>query len=262
MYPRSPAADALRGAGVPVYDDVGAAVRVLARLADRTERTPRGVPDMPGPETDSALAESYWPAREVLARAGIDFAKAQAARTPAEALAAAETLGYPVVLKAVGPLHKSDVGGVAVGIGGPEELEAALSLMLAVASEGFSVERMAPVEEGIELIVGARRDARFGPVLLVGVGGLYAEVLADVAVALAPVSADEAEELIRSLRAAPLLEGARGRRPLDLAAAARAAAALSQVAASRANLQEIEINPLLVTPTGALGLDARVVLSA
>jgi acetate---CoA ligase (ADP-forming) len=262
MYSRSPAADALRGAGVPVYDDVDAAVRVLARLADRTERTPRGVPDLPDPAKDSALAESYWPAREVLARAGIDFAKAQAARTPAEALAAAETLGYPVVLKAVGPLHKSDVGGVAVGIGGPEELEAALSLMLAVASEGFSVERMAPVEEGIELIVGARRDARFGPVLLVGVGGLYAEVLADIAVALAPVSADEAEELIRSLRAAPLLEGARGRRPLDLAAAARAAAALSQVAASRANLQEIEINPLLVTPTGALGLDARVVLSA
>ena len=125
----------------------------------------------------------------------------------AEALAAAEALGYPVVLKAVGPLHKSDVGGVAVGIGGPEELEAALSRMSAVASEGFSVERMAPVEEGIELIVGARRDARFGPVLLVGVGGLYAEVLADVAVALAPVSADEAEGLIRSLRAAPLLRG-------------------------------------------------------
>ena len=98
--------------------------------------------------------------------------------------------------------------------------------------------------------------------LLVGVGGLYAEVLADVAVALAPVSADEAEGLIRSLRAAPLLEGTRGRRPLDLAAAARAAAALSHVAASRANLQEIEIDPLLVTPTGALGLDARVVLSA
>ena len=145
MYPRSPAADALRGAGVPVYDDVDAVVRVLARLADRTERTPPGVPDLPDPEKDSALAESYWPAREVLARAGIDFAKAQAAGTPAEALAAAEALGYPVVLKAVGPLHKSDVGGVAVGIGGPEELEAALSRMSAVASEGFSVERMAPV---------------------------------------------------------------------------------------------------------------------
>jgi acetate---CoA ligase (ADP-forming) len=130
-----------------------------------------------------------------------------------------------------------------------------------VASEGFSVERMAPVEEGIELIVGARRDARFGPVLLVGVGGLYAEILADLAVALAPVSADEAEDLIRSLRAAPLLEGTRGRRPLDVAAAARAASALSQVAAARPELREIEVNPLLVMPRGALGLDARVVLS-
>ena len=260
MYARSPAADALRRRGVPVYGDVDAAVRVLARLADRSELTPTGVPGLPSPRLDPPVAEGYWPARDVLADAGIEFAHARPAHTPEEALAVADALGYPVVVKALGPLHKSDAGGVAVGIGGPEELEAELSRMSAVAEDGFSVERMAPVDEGIELIVGARRDPRFGPVLLVGLGGLYAEILEDVAVALAPVSAEEAEELIRSLRAAPLLEGTRGRRPLDVAAAARAAAALSQVAASRPDLQEIEVNPLLVTPTSALGLDARVVL--
>jgi acyl-CoA synthetase (NDP forming) len=132
--------------------------------------------------------------------------------------------------------------------------------MKELAVDGYSVEQVAPVAEGVELIVGVRRDPRFGPVVLVGLGGLYAEILEDVAVALAPVTAEEAEALIRSLRAASLLEGARGSPPLDLAAAARAVGVLSRVAAARPDIQEIEINPLLVTPAGALALDAGVVL--
>jgi hypothetical protein len=122
-----------------------------------------------------------------------------------------------------------------------------------------SVERMAPITDGVELIVGVRRDPRFGPVLLVGLGGVYAEIFRDVAVALAPVEPDEAEELLRSLRSAPLLTGARGRRPADVAAAARAASALSQLGARAPWLAEVEINPLLVTLDGACGLDARLV---
>ena len=114
--------------------------------------------------------------------------------------------------------------------------------------------------DGVELIVGARRDPSLGPVALAGLGGLYTEVLADGAVALAPLGEAEAEVLLRSLRAAPLLAGARGRPPLDVEAAARAAAALSRVAAERPEIAEIEINPLLVLPDGALALDARVVL--
>ena len=113
-----------------------------------------------------------------------------------------------------------------------------------------------------ELIVGCRRDPRFGPLVLVGLGGVYAEVLRDVAVALAPAEADELEELILSLRGASLLTGARGRAPVDVAAVARAAAALSRLAADNPEIAEIEVNPLLATPAGALGLDARVVLSS
>jgi acyl-CoA synthetase (NDP forming) len=130
----------------------------------------------------------------------------------------------------------------------------------ALAPSWYSVERPAAVSEGIELIVGARRDPRFGPVLLVGAGGLYAEVVGDVAVALAPASEAAAEALLRSLRIVPLLDGARGRAPVDVRAAARAAAVLSRVAAEHPEIAEVEVNPLLVTPEGALGLDARIVL--
>jgi acyl-CoA synthetase (NDP forming) len=260
MYARSPAAEALREGGVPVYADVDAAVRVLARLAARADRPPHSVPELPSPEDGRALAEGYWSARELLADAGIEFVDARRADSRDEALAAADALGYPVVLKAIGPAHKSDAGGVAVGVSGPKELETRLSRMSELAVDGYSVEQVAPVAEGVELIAGARRDSRFGPIVLVGLGGLYAEILEDVAVALAPVTAEHAEDLIRSLRAASLLEGARGRPSLDVAAAARAVGALSYVAAARPDVQEVEINPLLVTPTGALALDARVVL--
>jgi acetate---CoA ligase (ADP-forming) len=260
MYARSPAAEALREGGVPVYADVDAAVRVLARLAARADRPPHSVPELPSPEDGRALAEGYWSARELLADAGIEFVDARRADSRDEALAAADALGYPVVLKAIGPAHKSDAGGVAVGVSGPKDLETRLSRMSELAVDGYSVEQVAPVAEGVELIAGARRDSRFGPIVLVGLGGLYAEILEDVAVALAPVTAEHAEDLIRSLRAASLLEGARGRPSLDVAAAARAVGALSYVAAARPGVQEVEINPLLVTPTGALALDARVVL--
>lgn len=136
-----------------------------------------------------------------------------------------------------------------LGIGDDGELRDAYR------SGPLSIERMAPLEEGVEMILGVRRDPRFGPLLLVGLGGTHAEVFRDVAVALAPVEPDEAEALIRSLRAAPILDGVRGRPSLDVAAAARAAAALSRVSAPW--LAELEINPLLVLPDGVLGLDAR-----
>jgi acetate---CoA ligase (ADP-forming) len=259
MYWRSPPATALREGGVPVYATIEAAVRSLARIAVLPEAA-SSPPELPaGCELPAGFAPDYWGARELLSAAGIAFSEARRARTAEEAQAAAREVGYPVVLKAVSLLHKSDAGGVALGLRDEAELEQAFSGMTTLGGE-YSIERTAPVDEGVELIVGARRDPRFGPIALIGLGGVYAELLRDTAVALAPVAAADAERLLRSLSGAPLLLGARGRRPLDVAAAARAAAALSEVAAAHPEIDEIEINPLLVTAEGALGLDARIVL--
>jgi acyl-CoA synthetase (NDP forming) len=126
----------------------------------------------------------------------------------------------------------------------------------------FSVERMIDRTDAVELLLGVRRDASFGPVVVIGMGGLYTELLQDVAVALAPLNPDVAGQMIRSLRAAPLLLGARGRPPLDVGAAARVTAALSELAARWPELAEVEINPLLVGRTGVVALDARVVRSS
>ncbi len=256
MYPRSPSLVALREAGVPVYREIEAAAWALARLADQAEQPPRGVPEL-RPPVDGPPPGGYWESRELLASAGIEFPSARRVADFAEARAAAAELGYPIAVKALGLLHKSDAGGVALAIEDEQALEVSLAKMATLSAEGYSVERMAAVGDGVELIAGSIQDARFGPVVLVGLGGVYAELLDDTAVALAPVDASQAEELIRSLRGSAILAGARGRPPVNVAAAAEAVAALSRLAASRPDLGEIEINPLLVAPDGALALDAR-----
>jgi acyl-CoA synthetase (NDP forming) len=269
MYPEGSTAAAFRAEGVPVYGETEAAVAALVRLVQRIERPPTGVPALPVPAPDAQLARAafdrgggYFEARDLLEEGGVPFVPARRVTTFHAAAAAAAELGYPVVLKALGVLHKSDAGGVAVGIPAEAELRYAFSDMAtALSPEGYSVERMAPLGEGIELIVGARCDPRFGPIALVGIGGLYAELLEDVAVALAPIEQTAAEALIRTLRGAPLLLGARGRPELDVAAAGRALASVSRVAAAHPEIDEIEVNPLLVTPAGALGLDARILLA-
>jgi acyl-CoA synthetase (NDP forming) len=261
MYWQARAPTALREGGVAVYRELEGALRGLGALVRRGSGAAPGVPALPEPAAPVLEGAGYWEARELLEAAGIRFAEARRASGQADALAAADELGYPVVLKALGRLHKSEGGGVAVGLADPEALQDAFSRMATdLAPSAYSVERVAPVAEGAELIVGARLDPRFGPIALVGVGGLYADVLADVRVALAPVSEAQAGDLLLSLRATPLLTGARGRPSLNVDAAAHAAAALSRVAAERPEIAELEVNPLLVTPEGALGLDARVVL--
>lgn len=260
MYWRGEAAQTLRANGVPVFREVEAAVWAAGRIARTTPAALRQVPELPEPAAPVEGELDYFAARDALAAAGIPFAEARRVAGVQEALPTAAELGFPVVLKAVGRLHKSDGGGVAVGLSDPGELAEALTRMAgALTPAWYSVERLAPVSEGIELIVGAKRDPRFGPVLLVGAGGLYAEVMRDVAVALAPASEAAAEALLRSLRVAKLFDGARGRPPVDVRAAARAAAALSRFAAEHPEIAEVEVNPLLVTRAGALGLDARIV---
>ena len=172
-----------------------------------------------------------------------------------------EATGFPLVLKALGQVHKSDAGGVVLGV--PDE-QAALAayddLVTRLSPPAISVEAMVDLGQGVELIVGCVRDRTFGPVVMVGIGGIHAEVLDDTACALAPSGPRPPRRLVLSLRGAPLLTGARGRTPVDLDALADAVSAVSRVAAEHPELAELEINPLLAQPAGALALDARVVL--
>ena len=262
MHWNTPPANALRAAGVPVYRVIESAVDAVAALVADAAPLPPPLPPLPMPAQPLTDA-SYPAARSALAEAGIPFGAALTVAGRKEALAAAAELGYPVVLKALGLLHKSDAGGVALGLRDERELgEAFDDLTVRLASETFSVETMEDVASGVELLAGARRDPRFGPLVAVAVGGIHAEVLHDVAVALAPVDERVAHELIDSLASAPLLAGARGHPPLDVGAAASAVAALSRFAAEHPEVAEVEVNPLLIRQEGAVGLDARIVLAS
>ena len=252
----------LRTEAIPVYGDIAAAVWVLARLMGRATERRVGLPDLPAPCPGPA-AEGYWAARSLLEAAGVWFAPARMVRDLDEARKAAHDLGYPVVVKAAALEHKSDAGGVVLDVSDDAALErAATDLWWRLGPEALSVESMMAAGDGVELLVGARRDPRFGAIAVVGLGGTLTEVLSDVAVALAPVDERVAEQLISSLKGAPLLCGTRGRPPLDVAAAAKALVVLSEVAAGYPAISEIEVNPLLVCRVGAYGLDARLVLGS
>jgi acyl-CoA synthetase (NDP forming) len=259
MYASSPAAQALRAATVPVYRAIESAVDAVAVLIAGGAPVPPALPALP-PAAPPLTDASYPAARAALAEAGIPFGAARTVMGREDAFAAAEEFGYPVVVKALGRLHKSDAGGVVTGLRDPRELAAAIAdLSARLAPESFSVEASEDVAAGFELLAGARRDPRFGPLVVVAAGGLHAETLQDVAVALAPADEATAEDLVRSLGSAALLTGARGRPPLDISAAARAVSALSRFAAAHPEIAEVEVNPLLVRAEGAVGLDARIV---
>ncbi len=258
MYWDSEPAIALRDAGVPLFARIDDAISALGRVIHTPPADPAAILPLPPPQPEIE-GDGYWVAREAIAAAGVPLACSRRVDGLEQALAAAREIGYPVALKASDLLHKSDAGGVALGLAGDAELLEALEAMSGIGSDSFAVERMASVTDGVEILLGARRDPRFGPVVAIGLGGIHAELLDDVAVALAPIDAAEAVAMLRSLRGAPLLLGARGSAPLDLAAAAAAAAALSGLAAAHPEISEIEVNPLLVLEHGVLGLDARIV---
>ena len=258
IFPDSPSARVLADAAIPVHRDIDRACDVLAALVTRPTPEPEPVPAPAAPLSDT----SYDGARALLAGARGAYVQSRVVRD-LDGLRPALTepeLTFPVVLKAVGSLHKSDAGGVVLDLPDAAATEGAYrDLVARLAPPAVSVEVMADVHAGVELIVGCLRDPRFGPVLMVGLGGVFAEVLGDTAVALAPVSRDGARALLTSLRGAPLLDGARGREPVDLDALADLVARVSAVAAAHPELAELEVNPVLATPAGALALDARAV---
>ncbi|MCX5254560.1 acetate--CoA ligase family protein [Streptomyces canus] len=197
-------------------------------------------------------------AKSVLADLGIRTPVRRACADPAAAHAALDELGEPVVVKILDAeiLHKTEVGGVQVGIRTHEELDEALVRM--PASPALLVEQMAPA--GPELIVGVRRDPVFGPVLALGAGGTAAEILGDVSLRLAPLSANEAHAMLDELATRQLFLGARGDTPVDRARLTHVLLALASLAADDA-VAECEINPLRVLPDGdVVALDAVLLL--
>jgi acetyl coenzyme A synthetase (ADP forming)-like protein len=194
------------------------------------------------------------------------------AKTPDEAVAIAEEIGYPVVLKIASPdiLHKTDVGGVKVNLRSATDVRDAFDLMVYRAGRyvpganiwGCQVQQM--VQGGREILLGMSRDPQFGPLVAFGLGGIYVEALKDVAFRVAPFSRQEAEEMIHEVRSFPLLEGVRGEPPADLGAIVDALMKVSRLVTDFPEIVELDINPLMVFEEGhgAMAIDMRLVLAS
>jgi len=205
----------------------------------------------------------------ILEEAGIPTARAQLAAGRDQAIAAAKQMGFPVVLKVLSPeiSHKSDVGGVRLNLRSEEEVGAAFDEIVAAARkaepkariEGVSVQKMAA--PGVEVIMGMTKDAQFGPVLMFGLGGVFVEVLKDVAFRIVPLEPRDARQMIREIQGFPVLEGVRGQPPADLAALESMLLRLSAFVEEHPEIAELDLNPVFAYKDGALAVDARIVLS-
>ena len=205
-------------------------------------------------------------AKELCKAYGLPVGDWRVARYEAEALGYSADLGFPLAMKIVSSdiIHKSDVGGVLLGIDGPEKVIDAFASLKAVADrtgsrfEGVIMERMA--KPGIETIIGAKRDPQFGPVVMFGVGGIFVEIFKDVSFRVAPIDVGDAMEMINELKALPLLRGARGRKPVDLESLADALIRVSRLMIENGAVTEVDLNPTLGYEDGCKVVDARIIL--
>jgi acetyltransferase len=278
----------LNRAGVATYDSPDRAVRAFMYLVSyRRNReilyeTPRQMPldESINPKlARDQVAELVGQQRETLTEVeskallsayGIPTTVPLPAYTPSDAVNIAHQIGYPVVMKIYSPqiLHKTEVRGVAVGVSSDEEVRHRFEEMVERASRlrpdadvrGVTIQPMVSSPEGVELIVGAKQDPVFGAVIMVGAGGITAEVLKDRALQLPPLDERLARRMIESLQIRPLLEGFRGRSPVDLEKLVAVLMRASYLVADNPEIAELDVNPLLATPDGVTALDARVVL--
>lgn len=235
-------------------------------MTDGTDLTPIETARSEG-RTTLTEAES----KALLAAAGIETPSGAVVESADEAVDAAESLGYPVVVKVASPTvtHKSewaDGAGVSLGLDSPAAVRSAAERILdAAATESIEtailVERATDVERGTEVIVGGLRDDSFGPVVLVGLGGVFTEIFEDTSHRLAPIDATEARAAIEELQSAELLRGYRGRPAADRDALAETLCAVGDCVVEHDAIAEIDVNPLLVGPGGAVALDGLVTLT-
>lgn len=279
-----PAPASLTDARIPVFtypEQAAAALGQIARWAEWRARpaghvvTPPSVDPRRGrdvvckvlvdqPDGGWADAEA---AGELLAAYGIATARSRLVRTPDEAAAAQAELGGPVVVKIAAAIHKSDVGGVALGLDSPQAAAGAVTAIRAALTEAGIAEYAAEflvqeqIRDGMEMIVGVSHDPAFGPLVLAGLGGTTVEVLGDVAVRITPLSNTDVDEMLRSLRSYRLLTGYRQTPPLDVAAFAELLHRVSAMVEDIPEIAELDLNPVFVRQHGAIVADVRIRLT-
>jgi acetate---CoA ligase (ADP-forming) len=279
-----PAPVSLAEARIPAFaypEEAAAALGQIARWAEWRARpaghivTPPGIDPGRGravvgkilagqPGGGWATAEA---AGELLASYGIPAARSRLVRTPDQAAAAQAELGVPVAVKIAAAMHKTDVGGVSLGIGTPQAAaQAVTDIRAALAEAGLAGQAgeflvQEQIRDGVEMIVGVTHDPAFGPLVLVGLGGTMVEVLGDVAVRITPLSNTDVDEMLRSLRSYRLLTGYRQSPPLDVAAFAELLHRVSAIVEDIPEIAELDLNPVFVRPHGAVVADVRIRLT-
>jgi acetate---CoA ligase (ADP-forming) len=272
----------LQGNRIPMYtypETMGTVLNAMSGYGswrDAAHAQPQALPGIHKDKADAYLQANRGvqslgeaAARPLLQAYGIPIVQAAAAKSALEAVEVAGKIGFPVVMKVISPdiLHKSDVGGIRLNLASADAVKSEYAklmqdLQLKVPQarlEGVLIEQTA--SRGQEVIVGMKRDAGFGPLLMFGLGGIYVELFKDVAFRVAPVTAEEAMQMIHETRAGRLLTGFRGQPEADLDAVVDCICRISRLALDFPEINEIEVNPLMVFPAGqkALALDARVI---
>jgi acetyl-CoA synthetase (ADP-forming) len=207
-------------------------------------------------------------AKAICIEYGIPVTKFKVASNEKEAAKYADEIGYPVVLKIVSPeiVHKSDAGGVMLNLKNPADVACAFTKIIANAKKynfkakivGVLVQEMAP--QSTEVIVGAIKDPQFGQTIMFGLGGIFVEILKDVNFRIAPLSTDDAKELITQLKAYPLLNGFRNTPPADIDALVRILCSTSNLVMAHPEIKELDLNPVMAYQSGAKTVDARIIL--
>lgn len=202
-------------------------------------------------------------AKKMLSKYGIPVIRESIAKSPDEAFAIASKMGTPVAMKISSPdiSHKSDIGGVELNVDASNakstynKIISRINKMAPEAKiEGILVQQMAPI--GHEMIVGLKKDAQFGHALMFGLGGIFVEVYRDVSFRVVPIEMNEAYDMISEIRGYPILKGIRGKKPADIDAIARVLVAVSEMG-EKERIVELDINPLIVSESGAVAVDAR-----
>jgi acetyltransferase len=273
------AGSTLDEAGIPNYFDPARAVGSLGTLSRYRSIRERPVREPTTYDVDRAAAREVLErardrgttrlgveAMELLDAYGIPTPDGEVVDSPTDALDVAASIDGPVVMKVVSPdiLHKSDIGGVKVGVPHEEVYDAFEDLISRARNYqpdatilGVQVQERIDLSAGVETIVGTNHDPQFGPLVLFGLGGIFVEVMEDTAVRLAPVAEADARAMLDEIRAAPLLSGARGREPVDRTAVAETIGRLSQLVTDFPSILELDVNPLVARPDGVRALDLR-----